>query len=304
MSVTRVYRWSCWETFWHPTQFRRVANFRSKCTRFDGSALFTSSTTNFPNARFEPGHEPDGMVLNRCSYWLSERFNLRCRFEETSHAGIICMIFHQVLCCPSEHETSSMGECLLANPHIAMLDESTQSTVTELTSAMVHETVLAILKNQESRGIPVVNSPRNFMFDILVNQHWPQWLTKHSKQAPKDIQTSNFQQNMWNGYLMLGFVLANIPWNLRSNHSLQWLDKPWQSDQVLLYARNLSNICGREFALTVDAIRKQSTSWNEFSLAWDWWRSTNKRPITSVTEYYTDWKLALREVQLTSHEIN
>jgi len=49
-----------------------------------------------------------------------------------------------------------MGKHLLAEAHIAKLNESTESEVTELTSLMVDETALAILRRQGSRGITIV----------------------------------------------------------------------------------------------------------------------------------------------------
>jgi hypothetical protein len=64
-----------------------------------------------------------------------------------------------------------MGRHLLAKAHIAKLNELTESEVTELTSSMVDETTLAILKSQGSREITVVSSLRNIIFDIPVNPY-------------------------------------------------------------------------------------------------------------------------------------
>jgi hypothetical protein len=55
---------------------------------------------------------------------------------------------------------------------------------------------------------------RKFRFDVLFNPCWPKWHTNHSKLVDKDFETSEFYQDMWNRYLMLGFVSAHIPWNL------------------------------------------------------------------------------------------
>ena len=101
----------------------------------------------------------------------SWRFYLHCGFEETGSPGIICIVCHQVLRHPSEHGTSSMGKHLLAKAHIAKLNELTESEVTELTSSMVDETALAILKRQGSRGITIVSLPRKTMFDIQFNPY-------------------------------------------------------------------------------------------------------------------------------------
>ena len=96
------------------------------------------------------------------SWW----FYVHCGIEETGSPAIICIVCHQVLCHPSEHGTSSMAKHLPAKVHNAKWDEWTELKVTELTSSTVHETALARLKRQGSRGIPIVSSVRKFIFDI------------------------------------------------------------------------------------------------------------------------------------------
>jgi hypothetical protein len=59
-------------------------------------------------------------------------------------------------------------------------------------------------------------------------------------------------------------------------------------DPVMPSTRTLSNICRRDYALTVDAIDKQLSSQNEFSLALDRWTFTNILAITLVIAYYMD----------------
>jgi hypothetical protein len=88
--------------------------------------------------------------------------------EENGSPGIICIVCHQVLHHPSEHGTSSMGKHILAKAHIAKLNELTKSDVIELTSLTVNETALAMLKRQGSRGITIVSSLRQIIFDIQV----------------------------------------------------------------------------------------------------------------------------------------
>jgi hypothetical protein len=68
---------------------------------------------------------------------------------------------------------------------------------------------------------------------------------------------------------MLGFVLAHIPWNAISNLALGRSYKSLRDDLVLQSAKTLSNICWREHALTVDAIKKRLLIRNEVSLALD-----------------------------------
>jgi len=87
---------------------------------------------------------------------------------------------------------------------------------------------------------------------------------------------------------MLGFVSAHIPWNAISNLKLRQSYKAVRDDLVLPSATTLSNICWREYALTVDAIKKQLPIRNKVSLALDGWTSTNKLAITSVIAYYMD----------------
>ena len=103
---------------------------------------------------------------------------------------------------------------------------------------------------------------------------------------------------------MLGFILPYIPLNTLSNLELRRSYKSLLSDLVLLSTMTLSNICWREYALTVDAIKKQLPLRNKVSLALDGWTSTNKLAITSVIAYYMDRNWALREVQLAFDEVN
>jgi len=244
------------------------------------------------------------IAWNNSRHVLSWRLYIHYRIEATGSPGIIFMVHHQVLHHPSEHGTSSMGKHLLAKAHIAKLIELTQTEVTELTSSTVDETALAILKRQGSRGIILVSLPRKIRFDIQFDPYWLKWQTKCSKLAAKDFETSDFHQDTWNRYLMLGFVSAYIPCNSISNPEI-WLSyKVLRDDGVLPSATTLSHICRREYALTVDAIKKQLASPNKASLALDGWTSTNKLAIMSVIAYYMDWKWGLREVQLAFDEID
>ena len=87
---------------------------------------------------------------------------------------------------------------------------------------------------------------------------------------------------------MVGFVSAHIPWNEISNLELRWSYKALREDIVRLSATTLSNICRREYALTVHAIKKQLPLRNKVSLALAGWTSTNKLAITSVIAYHMD----------------
>jgi len=244
------------------------------------------------------------IAWNNCRHAPSWRFYLHCGMAENGSPGIICIVCHEVLRHPSEHGTSSMGKHLLAKAHIAKLNELTESEVTELTSSTIDETALAILRRQGSRGIPIVSSLSQVIFDIQVFPYWLEWQTKRSKLAAKDFETSEFHQDTWNRYLMLGFVSAYIPWNAISNLELRRPYKALRDDLVLPSATTLSNICRREYALAVDAIKKQLPFQNKVSLALDGWTSTNKLAIMSVIAYYMDGKWALREVQLAFDEVD
>jgi hypothetical protein len=103
---------------------------------------------------------------------------------------------------------------------------------------------------------------------------------------------------------MLGFVLARLPWNVISNLELRLSYNALRSDLVLPSANTLSNICRREYSLTVDAIEKQLPSRNKVSLALDGWMSTNKLAIMSDIAYYMDRNWALCEVQLAFDEVD
>jgi hypothetical protein len=106
------------------------------------------------------------IVWNNYRHSSLWRIYLHCWIEETGSPGIICIICHQVLLHPSEHGTSSMGKHLLAKVHIAMLNELTESEVSELTMSTVDETALAILMRQGSQGITIVTFQLNLSFDI------------------------------------------------------------------------------------------------------------------------------------------
>jgi hypothetical protein len=90
------------------------------------------------------------IAWNNARHALSWRFYLHCRIENTGSPGIICIVCHQVLCHLSEHGTSSVRKNLLAKAHIAKLNELTETEVTELTTSLVDETALVILKRQRS----------------------------------------------------------------------------------------------------------------------------------------------------------
>jgi len=106
--------------------------------------------------------------------------------------------------------------------------------------------------------------------------------------ADKNLETSEFHQDMWNLYLISGFVSAHVPWNAISNLKLRLSFKVLRDNLVLPFTTTLRNICHREYALTVDAIKKQLLPRNKVSLTLNGWTSMNKLAITSVIAYYMD----------------
>jgi len=210
---------------------------------------------------------------------------MHCGIEESSTPGISGIVCHQVLRHPSEHRAGSMGKFSLAKAHMAMLHQVTESEVNELTSLKTDETAFTILNRQGSRGITIASLQRKLIFDIQVNPYILKWQIKPSQLAAKDFETSEFHQDTWNCYLMLGFIWAHIPWKAITNLKLRQSYQALRSDLVLPSTTTLSNICRRAYALTVDAIKKQLPLRNTVCLAWDGWTSTTKLAITSVIAY-------------------
>jgi len=216
------------------------------------------------------------------------RFYSHCGIEEPGSPGNICIVCYQVLRHPSEHRTSSIGKDLLAKAQSSELNELTEAEVTEFTISMVDVTVLAIPKCQGNRGIRIVCSLSQIIFNVQVIPYCPNCQTQHSDVPAKDIETSEFHQDIRNRWLMLELVSANIQLNAISNLELRRSYKSLSDDLTLPSPTTLSNIWRREYALTKVVIRKQSPWLKIFSLSLDRWTSTNKLAIRSVIAYYMD----------------
>ena len=87
---------------------------------------------------------------------------------------------------------------------------------------------------------------------------------------------------------MVGFVSAHVPWYSISKLEVRRSYKVLRDYIVLLSAMTLGNIWRREYALPLDAIKKQLRLRNKVSLALDGWTSTNKLAIMSFIAYYMD----------------
>jgi len=106
------------------------------------------------------------IASNHSRHAASLHINLHRGMEASSSDGILCSICHQVLRHPAEHATYSIRIHLLATVHCAMLNELTESNDSELTTSIVDETALAILKQQGSWGITVVSWQWKFFLHI------------------------------------------------------------------------------------------------------------------------------------------
>ena len=89
-----------------------------------------------------------------------------------------------------------------------------------------------------------------------------------------------------------------------SNLELRRSYKALRDDLVGPSSRNISSICRRDCALTVDSIKKQLPSQNNVSLASDGRTSMRKLAITLVKGYNMDQNWALHEVQLAFNEVD
>jgi len=193
------------------------------------------------------------------------RLYLHCGIDDTGSPGIICIVWDQVPRHPWEHATSSLGKLLVAQAHIANINELTVSEITQLTCWTVDEPALPILIRQASGWITIVGSQKKIIYVIWLDSQWPKWQTKHSKWAAKMIETSEFHQNMWNRYLMLGFVSADIPRNTISNLQSPWSYVALRDDLLLPSVTTVSNSHQREYALPADAIMTQVPLWHKVS---------------------------------------
>ena len=103
---------------------------------------------------------------------------------------------------------------------------------------------------------------------------------------------------------MLDFDSAHTPRNAILNLELQRSYQALHNDLALRSAMTLSNVCQRDYALTMDAIMKQLPSRNIVSLALDGWTSPSKLSPTSVIAYHVDHNWALHEVQLAIDDVD
>jgi len=65
-----------------------------------------------------------------------------------------------------------------------------------------------------------------------------------------------------------------------------------------------SNICRKEYALTMNAMKTQLPSQKKVSLALVGWTSMNRLAVISLIAYYLNQNWALREVQFAFDEVN
>ena len=197
------------------------------------------------------------IAWNHSKHASSWRCDSHCGFDVSASIEIICLVGHQVLRHPSDHETSSKRKQSLTKAHIQKCKEFTGWEDSELTCSTVDEPALAFLKWQGSWGITTVSLLRKFSYHIPLYLDWLRWQTRHSTLAAKPFETSEFHQQARNSYLLLWLVSAHIPRNAISELWLRWSYTALPSKFVLPSATTLSNICLSEYALAIDAIEKQ-----------------------------------------------
>jgi hypothetical protein len=149
----------------------------------------------------------------------SWRFNLYCWNVETASPGIICIVCHQFLPYPSEHGTSYMGKQFLAEVHIAKWNEPTELEVAELTSTIIDQIALAILKRKGSRGITIVRSQKKFLFDSLILLQFTSLTASALKTGIKRLPNCPISPRYleWRPHVRICFI----------SHSLEQYLKPW-----------------------------------------------------------------------------
>lgn len=141
------------------------------------------------------------------------------------------------------------------------------------------------------------------IFDILVDPYWPKCQTACSNLMAKHFETPRIHQEICNHYLMLGFGLADILWNVVWIIELQHSFRALSSDQVLPSAKNLSNVCQREYALAVDAIKNKLLWRNKLSLATDRLKLKNNLTVMAVIAYCMERDWAMGGVELTLDKV-
>ena len=132
------------------------------------------------------------IACNGSRHASSWQFYLHCGIEKPGNPGMVCIIWYHALRHPSEHGTSSIGKHLLATAHITKLHKLTDSEVTELTSSTLNEIALAILKRQGSRGIAMVRSQRQFIYDIALIPYSSKWQTNIANWRLRTMKVPNF----------------------------------------------------------------------------------------------------------------
>jgi len=219
---------------------RDLSNLTLQIT-FDAWRASMNLGSKRPIAWNDSGHAP--------SRW----FWLHCRIGETGSAGIIFCMWHHGLRHPSEHGTSFIGKHLLATARMAKLNTFTEAEVTELTSSTVDETAWGKMKRPGSRGIPIVSAQRIFIFHIKV------WFIL-TELIDKTLQTGS--EGLWYCRISLRHLesLPHVTFCF-STYAMECSSKPRATNDMICITKRLgapsgstlSNICQRDYTLTVDA---------------------------------------------------
>ena len=113
----------------------------------------------------------------------------------------------------------------------------------------------------------------------------------------------NFDQHLWNRYLLLGILSASIPLNAISNKELRRAFFILRPDVKIPSVRTLRNLLVKEYEMTLTAIKNQIPVGQKVSIALDGWTSQNRLAITSVILYYISRNWKLEEVQIAFEEV-
>jgi len=91
---------------------------------------------------------------------------LHCRIDKTGSHGIISLVCHHDLHYPFTTWDLLNVETVTGKAHIGMLNELTESDVTEWHTLTVDETALAIVNKQGCQRVTIVSSQRKIMVTI------------------------------------------------------------------------------------------------------------------------------------------
>jgi len=151
-----------------------------------------------------------------------------------------------------------------------------ESEVNSWNCSTVNNTALTILKRYGCHGITIVSLLSLVIFDIQVIPNWLKWQKTRYTLAAKDLESTEFHEDLWNCYVSCWFVSTHIQWNSESNLEIWQPYKAIRDYLVLPFPMTMSNLCYREYEQTENALKTQLPSRNKVTLALAVCTSTNK----------------------------